>query len=399
MAYRRILLGVDSSPRAADAITQAGVIAAAFGSSVVAAHVFAARLHDQRFEDLEPGLPEKYRDPKRLERSRRTHDSLIGKGLELISDSYIEDARSKLDGFTVEGRSLEGKNYLELAKESTKGYDLAMIGSRGLGLESVNGATPPDALGSVCERFLRMARTDVLVVKDARPLGEKILVSVDGSPESYAALRKALRLAEAAGGSLEVTTCFDPNFHPVAFRSIAEVLSEKDAKVFRFKEQEKLHDEIIDGGLENLYRGYLRNAELMAEGRKQRIETRLLAGKPAYEVAARAREMEPTLLVVSRFGMHRTEELDIGATAETLVRLAPCNVLVVNETPDEAPLQWTEEAEQRLAPIPTFMRPIVKKAVESHARSRGLDTITGDVVTAAKTCHGVRMPGHGEEDR
>ena len=399
MAYRRILLGVDSSARADDAITQAGIIAGAYGSTVVAAHVYAARLHDQRFEDLEPGLPEKYQDPKRLERSRRTHDSLIGKGLELISDSYLEDARVKLNGFAVEGRSLEGKNYLELAKESTDGYDLAIIGSSGLGLASVNGGAPPGALGSVCERFLRMARTDVLVVKDDRPIGEQILVSVDGSPESYAAFRKALKLAEATGGSVEVTTCFDPNFHPVAFRSIAEVLSEKDAKIFRFKEQEKLHDEIIDGGLENLYRGYLDNARLMAEGRKQVIETRLLAGKPAYEVAARVGEMEPTLLVVSRFGMHRTDELDIGATAETLVRLAPCNVLVVNETPDESPLQWTEDAEQRLAPIPTFMRPIVKKAIESHARSRGLETITDDVVTEAKTSHGVRMPGHGEDDR
>ncbi len=398
MSYRKILLSVDNSTHSGHAVAQAAILGRIFDSTIVAAHVYAARLHDRRFEDLEPGLPQEYQDPKRLEASRRTHDSLIGKGLRMISDSYLVAARAKLNGVPVEGKSLEGKNYVELTRESTKGYDLAIIGARGLGLSSMNGQCPDEALGSVCERFLRRTRTDVLVVKDPRPIGASILVGIDGSPESYEALRKALKLANAVGGRVEAVSCFDPDFHPVAFKSIAEVLSEKDAKIFRFKEQEKLHDRIINQGLENLYQGYLENARIVARGRGQEIVTRLLTGKPAYEIASRVRESKPTLLVIARFGLHRTEDLDIGSTAETLVRLAPANVLVVNEQAHEQPLSWTKDAGARLERVPKFMRPMVKKAIESHARARGLTEVTAEVVTSAKTGHGVPMPGHQPND-
>ena len=394
MSYHRILLCVDNSSNSGDATSQTGVIARAFGSTIVAAHVYAARLHDRRFADLEPGLPKEFQDPRRLEESRRTHDSLIGKGLHTISDSYIAAARDILNGLRVEGRSIEGKNYVELARESSRGYDLAVIGARGLGLASLDGQCPPGALGGVCERFLRRTRTDVLVARDSRPLGRTILAGVDGSPESYAALRKALKLAQTVGGRVEVVTCFDPTYHPVAFKSIAGVLSEEDAKMFRFEEQEKLHDRIINKGLERLYRGYLENARAVAEGRGQQIETQLLMGKPAYEIASRAQEIEPALVVIARFGMHRTDDLDIGNTAETIVRLVPSNVLVVNETPGDEEIPWTEEAEERLQNIPAFMQPMVRKAIVSYARSHSLTKITGEVVSAAKTSHGVPMPGH-----
>lgn len=395
--YRRILLCVDNSLHSGHAVDQTGLIARALGSTVVAAHVYAARLHDRRFTDLEPSLPKEYQDPGRLEASRRTHDSLIGQGLRMISDSYLEAARARLNGISVEGKSIEGKNYVELVRESKNGYDLAVIGARGLGLGSMNDQVPAEATGSVCERFLRQARIDLLIVKDSHSIGGKILVGIDGSSESYAALRRALKLAKAVGGRVEAATCFDPSFHPVAFKSIATVLSEKDAKVFRFREQEDLHDRVINQGLASLYQGYLENARIVAQGRGQPIESRLLTGKPAYELARLARGMEPTLLVVGRFGMHRTDDLDIGSTAETIVRLAPGNVLVVDERSDDRPLAWTKEAEERLKKVPAFMRPMVKKAIESHARSHGLTEVTADVVTAAKTSHGVPLPGHGEE--
>lgn len=392
MPYRRILLCVDNSSQSDHAVAQAAIIARAFGATVVAVHVYAGRLHDRRFADLEPGLPEEYREPERLETSRRTHDSLIEKGLRLIADSYLEAARRKLEGLSVESKSIEGQNHVELVREAADGYDLAVIGSRGLGLAALNSHCPPEALGSVCERLLRRTRTDLLIVRGPLPIGGTILAGVDGSTESYAALRVALKLAKAVGGRVEVVSCFDPNFHRVAFQSIAAVLSPKDAKVFRFKEQEDLHDRIINRGLESLYQSYLENAQTVARGRGQEIEARLLTGKPAYEIASRAREIKPSLLVVGRFGLHRTEDLDIGSTAETVVRLAPGNVLVVNERPHDPPLIWTEEAEERLAKVPEFMRPMVRRAIESHGRSRGLARVTTDVVDAAKTRHGVPMP-------
>jgi len=40
------------------------------------------------------------------------------------------------------------------------------------------------------------------------------------------------------------------------------------------------------------------------------------------------------------------------------------------------------------------MQPMVRKAIVSYARSHSLTKITGEVVSAAKTSHGVPMPGH-----
>lgn len=397
MPKHKILLCVDNSAESDHAIAQTAVIGRAFDSEVVAAHVYAARLHDRRFTDLEPNLPQQYQTPQKMESSRRTHAGLIGHGLKMISDSYLKVAQRRLEGLPVRCMSIEGTHYVELTRESALAYDLMIIGARGLGLASLKNETPNAMLGGVSERVLRRTRTDILIVKDDRPPEGTILVAIDGSPDSYSALRKAINLAKAVGAAIECVTCFDPDYHPVAFKAIAGVLSEKHSKMFKFQEQENLHNEIIDHGLENLYQRYLENAKFVAEGKAFALTTRLLMGRPACQVSRRAKETDAALLVVGRFGRHQTEDLDIGNTAETIVRLAPCNVLVINEQPDEEPLSWTEEAQNRVNKVPEFMRPMVRKVIESHARAHGLHEVDAETVSAAKTSHGVPLPGHGVE--
>jgi len=41
------------------------------------------------------------------------------------------------------------------------------------------------------------------------------------------------------------------------FNGIVGVLNEKASKIFRFKEQEQLHEEIIDTGLAKIYQSHL----------------------------------------------------------------------------------------------------------------------------------------------
>jgi len=79
------------------------------------------------------------------------------------------------------------------------------------------------------------------------------------------------RLAHCAGISptlavpVKVIAAFDPYYHYVAFNRIASVLSEEAGKVFKFKEQEKLHEEIIDSGLAKIYDGHLAVARSIAK--------------------------------------------------------------------------------------------------------------------------------------
>ena len=405
MSYRKIMLCVDNSSFSMDATRQSARIADAFDSKVVGVHVYAASMHFQRFIDLEPTLPEEYQGPEKLAEMRDAHDSLIADGLHMISESYVRAVRSELNGVDFEPKNIDGTNYTELLKESRDEYDLAVLGARGMGLAATNGMCPPDALGTVCQRFMRGAETDVLIVRDNAPPDGTILVAVDGSSESYGALRKAIGIAKATGAKVEATTCFDPDFHPVVFDAIVDVLSEKDAEFFNFEEQEELHNTIINQGLAHFYQGYLEKAKIVAQGKGFEIETKLLEGRPAFEVAKRAGEMNASLVVVSRYGRHQTGEVDIGATSETIVKMVPGNVLIINEKfneediPEhEQSLEWTQEAEDRLIRVPGFMRPIVRKAIENYARTNGHEVVTAEVVGKAKTSHGVPMPGHAEDD-
>ena len=68
----------------------------AFSAKLVGCHVYAAKLHDYRFRQMEYTLPEEYIDEAELERQRKIHDSLITMGLKLISDSYLDGMSRQL---------------------------------------------------------------------------------------------------------------------------------------------------------------------------------------------------------------------------------------------------------------------------------------------------------------
>ena len=50
--------------------------------------------------------------------------------------------------------------------------------------------------------------------------------------------------------------------------------------MFRFKEQERLHEELIDDGIAKIYQAHLNVAVSVAEDQGAEIVTELLAGKP-----------------------------------------------------------------------------------------------------------------------
>jgi len=78
-------------------------------------------------------------------------------------------------------------------------------------------------------------------------------------------MRAALELAQAFGGSLYVCSAFDVEYHHVVFHNIKDVLSYQASKVFKFEEQEELHNNIIDKGLLKLCQANLKRAEVMAQ--------------------------------------------------------------------------------------------------------------------------------------
>jgi len=323
--YRKILIPIDNSKYSRYS-TDVGVqLASAFGSELTGSHVYSANLHDKRFRDMEAGLPGHYQEEEKLKKSRKVHDSLIGDGLRLISDAYLEafknDCRKASLPFSC--KMMEGKNWLELVKEVRgSGYDLVIMGVLGLGAENGN------LIGSVCERVARKVTADVLVIKNGAPLTGRLVAVIDGSDYSFFAFKKTLAFGKQFHAKVEVISAYDPYFHRRAFQALVGVLSDEAGKMFRFKDQEKLHDEIIDDGLGKIYQGYLERAVQLGSAEGVEVKSTLLTGKAYHEICKYLEKEPPSLLVAGRFGAHRTDEQDIGNTTENLLRLAPCNVLI-----------------------------------------------------------------------
>ena len=315
LSFTEILVPVDNSRESDLAVDRAIELCRRSDGRITGTHVYAARLHDIRFRQLEVGLPAQFQEPQEIRRQRKIHDKLIEKGLQLISDSFLDqvEKRAKDAGVPLRRQLLEGINFEELIKEANGGegrlpsligfdpniadkydggengrsdvqlgddgrivaedadqdekvagssgrdYDLVAIGAHGLGRQ------PYSQLGGVVARAAKGIRKDMLIVRDERPLqGGRFMVCIDGSAYSYKAMRKALELAREFDGSLFVCSAFDVDYHHVVFHNIKDVLSVQASKVFKFEEQEELHNNIIDKGLARLAKANLKRAMAMA---------------------------------------------------------------------------------------------------------------------------------------
>ncbi|HXA29514.1 MAG TPA: universal stress protein [Candidatus Angelobacter sp.] len=387
--YSSIYVPLDNSDHSNACVDVAVRLAEAFGASCTGSHVYAARMHDYRFKQMEYTLPEEYQDEAELLRQRRIHDSLITTGLQLISDSYTDVMRYRCleRGIPFTVRAMDGKNWEELVRDiSESSHDLVVMGALGMG------AVKESRLGSVADRVVRRVRTDTLLVRrtGAGAMQGGIVVAVDGSPQCFGGLRTAIALSKALGCGVQAVAVYDPYLHYAVFNSIVDVLSEKASKVFRFKEQEALHEEIIDTGLAKIYESHLRVAQGVAASEGVDLPITLLDGKAFEQVVRFVREVEPWLLVCGRIGVHSDDGMDIGSNTDHLVRLVDCDVLVSSrchlppiDMRADASVVWTPEAESRMSRVPVAARGIARTAVLRWCTERGHSVVSsGDVESA-----------------
>ena len=426
--YREILVPVDNSDHSNWAVARAIEICKRAEGRITGNHVYAARLHDVRFRQLETGLPAQFQSAKEIKRQRKIHDKLIEKGLQLISDSFLDetDKLCKAEGVPLTRQLLEGINYEEIIREANGGegrlpsligfdpniadkydggdkvrgdvqidekgriiaededsdeklagssgrlYDLLVMGGHGIGQQEFS------QLGGVISRVLRRVEKDTLIVRNGEALeGGNWMVCVDGSAYSYKAMRLALEMAKEYGAKLYVCSAFDVEYHHVVFGNIKDVLSVAASKIFKFEEQEELHNNIIDKGLLKLCKANIKRAEVMAEEFPEvEVETQILIGKPFDCILRWAGEIEPSVLVIARHGSHRIDGTDLGSQADNLIRLTKASVLLVgtqNVDPEEIPwieedgetgLEWGPDAEVRILRVPPFALGIARRAVE-----------------------------------
>jgi nucleotide-binding universal stress UspA family protein len=390
--YKSIYVPVDNSDHSNRAVAWSMELGKAYSAKLVGCHVYAAKLHDYRFRQMEYTLPEEYIDEVELERQRKIHDSLITMGLKLISDSYLDgmSRQCKESSIEFEARMMDGKHHVEILKDIVGSqHDLVVIGALGIG------RARDSVIGSVCERVARQSDRDVWVVKHVPEPGEAerdtILVGMDGSPQSFGALMTAIDLARTFGKKVEAIAVYDPYLHYSVFNGIVNVLTEQAAKVFRFEEQNQLHEEIIDTGLAQIYQSHLEVSERMANEAGVEIKKTLLDGKPFQKIIDYARKTSPFLIVLGRIGVHSPkDETALGSNVENILRGAPCDVLLSTrlEVPTidvraEETIRWTPEAEARMKNVPEQVKGIARTGVLRLALEKGHSVITNAVIDEA----------------
>lgn len=185
--------------------------------------------------------------------------------------------------------------------------DLIVTGSRGLSpLKRL-------ILGSTSEVVVRYASCSVLVVREGRPDGfpHKILLATDGSKEAELAARAAAELAEKTGAELDAVHVAHA---PVMAGAYAEQSSRETAEAAR---------ELLD-----------EQAGLVREAGAELAETHTLVGSPAEKILGLAEDIEADLVVVGSRGLSEIKRLVLGSVSESVVRHAPCPVLMVRRKQD-----------------------------------------------------------------
>jgi nucleotide-binding universal stress UspA family protein len=292
MKGRRIVVGVDGSATSQEALRWAVGLGGELGAQVVAVHAL--------------GLLDRWHDPDASARSWRT--TLCG----LVEHTWCAPLLRAPGAHRVEVRDGHPVDVL-LAAAARERASLLVVGSRGVG------ANPALALGSTSLRVLQEACVPVLVVPQRRDgtSGERdqlrlrhLLVGVDGSAASLAALDVAADVAAMLGGSLSVLHVFE-HVRPFPVARRGEQGSEG-------------HEGVRDRALELL--------EASARDIRQRgvgVQVVLRSGDPAPTLLDLADDVDADLVVVGTRGRGGPADLLLGSVARTVADGARRPTLVV----------------------------------------------------------------------
>jgi nucleotide-binding universal stress UspA family protein len=139
---------------------------------------------------------------------------------------------------------------------------------------------------------------------------QKIVIATDGSEKNMSAVIEGLMIARVTGAELHIIYVIDTK---------------------------ALTTGVIEESYAGMYDSLREEGELALDQAKELagdldVETSLLTGKPATEIARFVKEHGTDLLVIGTQGKTGLGKLILGSVAETIVRTSPCSVLVVRKS-------------------------------------------------------------------
>ena len=137
---------------------------------------------------------------------------------------------------------------------------------------------------------------------------KNILVAVDGSEQSYDALREAIEIAQANDSQLKILYVLNDK--------LANIPVHLDTMTL-YKSVQEHSDYVVDQ-----VQGYLKDTEVS-------FEIVRLTGSPKREIINYSKENNIDLIVLGSTGLDAIDRFIIGSTTQYIVNHASCNVIVV----------------------------------------------------------------------
>jgi len=184
--------------------------------------------------------------------------------------------------------------------------DLIVIGTRGL--SDIKGFL----LGSIAKKVASLANCPVLVVKQPMKSAQRILLAVDESKYS----RRAVKFLRS--GILPDTATIS------IFTSAVTPITDLAARHLSEEQIEKLNEPIMERA--DALVAKMRN-EFIKDG--YTVTTEVQLNHVTDTIIKIATFNQPDMLVVGSRGLSTRERLQLGSVSETLLKYAPCSVLIV----------------------------------------------------------------------
>ncbi len=145
---------------------------------------------------------------------------------------------------------------------------------------------------------------------DSKSIFRKILIPVDGSAYSLAAVRLGGRLAAIHGSSVYVMNVID---------------EEVAAQLCRLNRQQCA---IVQANMEEEARGLVADMKGELSGMGVDASTLVKKGSPYEIIVDTARELGADLIVMGKLGRRGIKRILLGSVAERVIEFAPCPILL-----------------------------------------------------------------------
>jgi len=158
----RVLVGIDGSRDALDALRRATVWARALERDLELVAVYDPFFHDQVFKTMAASFSPERQEEVGLAKQEELHEQIVDDGLGRLYQTFLTQAleQSSARGVAAKSRLVKGKAFRALADEALPPeVDLVVVGRFG------QHRRDPIDLGSTCEALVRQCPANVLVTR------------------------------------------------------------------------------------------------------------------------------------------------------------------------------------------------------------------------------------------